>query len=201
MPRKKVDPPQLWIIAGPNGSGKSTLYQGVLFENSKRPFWIINPDLLAVRIQENEQSLEANLQAVIRIETWLEASISAYQTVGVETVLSTGKYRRLVNLAKSFGYHLNFIYVILDSPEHCVERVKLRIKKGGHRVPEEKIIDRYRRSLEQLPWFLEAADSAMIFDNSGESPKLVAQKKGAGVLTVDKDAPQCVLEVAKHLAR
>jgi predicted ABC-type ATPase len=199
LSRKKVDPPQFWIIAGPNGSGKSTLQENVLFKDSKRPFWIINPDLLAAQIQANEQSAEANLQAVMRIESWLETSIRAYQSVGVETVLSTAKYQRLVNLAKSFGYHLNLIYVILDSPERCVERVRLRIRKGGHRVPEEKVVARYRRSLEQLPWFLEAADSAMIFDNSGKSPKLIA-KKDAGILTVDKDAPHCIVEVAKHIA-
>ena len=37
--------------------------------------------------------------AVRRIEAWLETSIKAHQTVGVETVLSTGKYRRLVTAA------------------------------------------------------------------------------------------------------
>lgn len=147
------DAPLFWIIAGPNGSGKSSLYQNVIIQNSGRSFWIINPDKLAARIQECEHSAEANLEAVKRIEVWLEASIRAYQTVGVETVLSTSKYRRLVEIAKHLGFSFNLIYVILESPQHCVERVKMRVRKGGHPVPEDKIVERYSRSLDQLPWF------------------------------------------------
>ena len=61
-------------------------------------FWIINPDLLTFRIRSVERkSLRgANLEAVKRVEAWLEASINAHQSIGVETVLSTAKYRRLV---------------------------------------------------------------------------------------------------------
>jgi predicted ABC-type ATPase len=94
--------PTLWIVAGPNGSGKSSLYGNTDIEAFDRSIWIINPDLLTRRIQEIEKlSLhEANVQAITRIEAWLEVSIQAHQTVGVETVLSTDKYRRLVIAAK-----------------------------------------------------------------------------------------------------
>lgn len=190
------DAPLFWIIAGPNGSGKSSLYQDVIIQDSGRSFWIINPDKLSARIKDCEHSAEANLEAVKRIEIWLEASIRAYQTVGVETVLSTSKYRRLVDLAKSLGFRFNLIYVILESPQHCVERVKIRVLKGGHPVPENKIIERYARSLKQLPWFLEAADSAAVYDNSGSVTRLIAEKRN-GVLTVDEDALQ-VIKTAAH---
>src|SRR5262249_48010475 len=82
--------PIFWLVAGPNGSGKSSFYQTLDFEASARSIWIINPDLLTVRIQQVEglELRAANLQAVKRIETWLEVSIQAHQTIGVETVLS-----------------------------------------------------------------------------------------------------------------
>ena len=97
-----VEPPIFWIVAGPNGSGKSSTYQTLEYEASARSIWIINPDLLTVRLQQVEglELQAANLQAVLRIEAWLEVSIRAHQTVGVETVLSTDKYRRLVLAAK-----------------------------------------------------------------------------------------------------
>jgi predicted ABC-type ATPase len=140
---------------------------------------------------------DANLQAVQRIEAWLEASIQAHQTVGVETVLSTNKYRRLVAAAKSLGFQIRLTYVILDSPERCIERVKLRVKKGGHAVPEGKIVERYERSLQQLPWFLNEADEALILDNSDASPRLIGRKRD-GIITLDPDAlPQVVAAVQK----
>jgi predicted ABC-type ATPase len=91
-----AEPPVFLIIAGPNGSGKSSAYQDTDIEAFGRSIWIINPDLLAARIREVEglDLTAANLESVRRIEAWLEASILAHQTVGVETVLSTPKYRR-----------------------------------------------------------------------------------------------------------
>jgi predicted ABC-type ATPase len=186
-------------VAGPNGSGKSSAYQDADIEAFARSVWIINPDLLTVRLQqvENLGLRIANVEAVRRIEAWLEASICAHQTVGVETVLSTGKYRRLVLAAKALDFVVRLTYVILDSPRRNIERVRQRVAKGGHAVPVDKIVERYARSLEQLPWFLDQADHASVFDNSGASPRLMGTKRN-GVITLDPDAlPQVVAAIRK----
>ena len=115
------------------------------------------------------QPREANIEAVGRVEAWLEASITAYQTIGVETVLSTDKYRRLVLVAKQQQFEFRLTYIILQSPDLNVERVRIRVPKGGHHVDEVKIIERRARSLGQLPWFLDHADWAAIYDNSARS--------------------------------
>ena len=96
----------------------------------------------------------ANLAAVQRLEAWLEATLCVHQSGGVETVLSTEKYRRLVLLAKSLGFTFHLFYVMLNSPELSIERVRARVLAGGHDVPPDKIVDRYWRSLAQMPWFL-----------------------------------------------
>lgn len=181
--------PALWIVAGPNGSGKSTLYQNTDFETEGGSIWIINPDLLSARIARIERldAKRANIEAVQRIERWLEASIRAHQTIGVETVLSTGKYRRLVNAAKKLRFQINLIYVLLAAPEMHVERVRLRVEKGGHDVPMQKILERRERSLRQLPWFLRQADRAWLYDNSGAVPSLMGTKS-KGIVTLDPSA-------------
>lgn len=200
MPPANAEPPVFLIVAGPNGSGKSSVYQDADIESFGRSVWIINPDLLAARIRDIEglQLPAANLEAVIRIETWLEASIRAHQTVGVETVLSTGKYRRLVDKAKALGFDVRLIYILLDSPQRNIERVRLRVLKGGHAVPEDKILARHARSLEQLPWFLERADQAWLFDNSGASPQLIGEKKGT-IITLDDNALPSIVEAVRKI--
>ena len=200
LPLKSAEPPVFLIVAGPNGSGKSSAYQDTDVEAFGRSVWIINPDLLAARIclVENLAPAPANLAAVQRIEAWLEASIRAHQTVGVETVLSTAKYRRLVVVAKKLGFELRLVYVCLDSPERNVERVRLRIRKGGHAVPEDKIVERYYRSLEQMPWFLEQADQAWLYDNSGAKPRLIGQKR-EGLITLDPNALSAVVEAVRTI--
>jgi len=200
MLAEKSDVPAFWIIAGPNGSGKSTLYGSkrdavygnTIITDASRPFWIINPDLLASRIRSVERLTQqaANLAAVERIETWLHASIDAHQSIGVETVLSTDKYRRLVQAAKRRGYEVRLIYVILQNPDLNVERVRLRVQKGGHNVPANKVRERWTRSLNQLPWFLNQADWALLFDNS-KALRVIGRKQ-RGVVELDPTAPSDV---------
>jgi predicted ABC-type ATPase len=76
--------------------------------------------------------------------------------------------------------------------------VKIRVARGGHDVSEDKIRLRYTRSLAQMPWFLEAADRAWVYDNSGASPDLIARKED-GVLTVLPKAMPGFLEAIKAL--
>src|SRR4051794_40547571 len=116
---RKPDRPILWIVAGPNGSGKSSFYNRTDIEGWGGSVWIINPDLLTERISESEGLAldDANLLAVQRIERWLRDSINVYQTIGVETVLSSGKYRALVESARERGFEVRIIYIVLRSAE------------------------------------------------------------------------------------
>jgi predicted ABC-type ATPase len=194
------DSPALVIVAGPNGSGKSSVYNNAKLDWEDRTIWINNPDLLTLRLQtaENLDKLSANLAAVTRIEKWLYASIDVHQTIGVETVLSTDKYQKLVEHAKMRGFESWLIYVVLDSEERNIERVRIRARSGGHDVPVAKIRERYWRSIEQFPWFLDKADRAWVYDNSDSEPKLIASKK-AGQIDVEQDALDVVMAAIKTI--
>jgi predicted ABC-type ATPase len=150
--------------------------------------WIINPDLLTVRLSEAEnlELMTANLAAVQRIETWLDASLAVHQTIGVETVLSSPKYRRLIDKAKQHDFEVCFVYVFLETVEMQLERISARVAKGGHDVPEDKVRSRRQRSFEQMPWFFSRADRAWVFDNSDSEPRLVAHyENGTGFIEYD----------------
>lgn len=179
--------PRLWIVAGPNGSGKSSAYDRSDVDEFGGSVWIINPDLLTVRIRDVERmtQTQANLAAVQRIEHWLDASIDTHQTIGVETVLSSPKYRRVVERAKRMQFEVRLIYVYLSSADLQMERIAIRVAKGGHAVPEQKVRERRERSFDQLPWFMQAVDAAWLFDNSGTEPQLVG-KKDRGVLRLSE---------------
>ncbi len=185
---RKPDRPIFWIVAGPNGCGKSSLYNRSDIEGWGGSVWIINPDLLTAKIVEQEKLdvAAANLAAVQRLETWLEASIKAYQTIGVETVLSSPKYRRLVTMAKQASFEVRMIYVVLKSAELQSKRIALRVAEGGHDVPAEKILARRLRSFEQFVWFLAEADQCYVYDNSTGEPDLIAAKANGQLQVYDK---------------
>lgn len=175
---RRPDRPIFWIVAGPNGSGKSSLYNRTDIEGWGGSVWIINPDLLTATIVEREGlELEAaNLASVQRIEQWLEKSIDTYQTIGVETVLSSPKYQRLVELAHARGFEVRMIYVVLDTLERQLTRIRGRVKDGGHDVPPDKVASRRIRSFEQLAWFAKRVDHCYVFDNSSGEPDLIGVK-------------------------
>ena len=89
-------------------------------------------------------------------------------------MLSSGKYRRLVEKAKAHDFEFCFVYVYVDSVETQLDRIRARVAKGGHDVPADKVAARRERSFDQMPWFFYEADRAWVFDNSGGEPELVA---------------------------
>ena len=185
---RKPEKPTLWIVAGPNGSGKSSLYNRTDIEGWGGSVWIINPDLLTQSIIEQEGLAlgAANLEAVQRLERWLYASIDVYQTIGVETVLSTDKYRQLVLRATRAGYRVRMIYVVLESTELQLERIRMRVGEGGHDVPTEKVAARRLRSFEQIGWFIQNVDDCYIYDNSTGEPQLIAVSLGDTLIVLNE---------------
>ncbi len=197
---RKPDRPILWIIAGPNGSGKSSFYNRTDIEGWGGSVWIINPDLLTQQVMEREGLLldDANLAAVQRIEAWLYQSIEVYQTIGVETVLASPKYRALVEKAKQRGFEVRMIYIVLKSADLQRERVGIRVSEGGHDVPADKIAGRRTRSFEQLAWFFSRADECYLYDNSTGEPELLGAKVGSSLVRFHQFPPdlESHLEVA-----
>lgn len=65
----------------------------------------------------------------------------------------------------------------------------MRVAKGGHDVPEDKIRERYIKSLQQLPWFFAEADRAYLYDNSKAEPTKVLEKCGENIDIFSLDSP------------
>ncbi len=91
------------------------------------------------------------------------------------------------------------IYVFLQSPSIAKERVKARVQRGGHGVPENKIAARYTRSLENLRWFAAKATCYWILDNSdstpGVLPRMLAYGSCGSNEFLQPDAPEALRQI------
>ncbi|MEZ4888231.1 MAG: hypothetical protein R3E32_26110 [Chitinophagales bacterium] len=67
----------------------------------------------------------------------------------VESTLSGNCLLKVVQRVKAQGYQISLVYIFLDSPETCIQRVRARVLKGGHHIPDEDVIRRYYRSIRQ----------------------------------------------------
>ena len=98
----------------------------------------------------------------------------------------TSKIDEIINVV-ALGYKPYLYFVCIDSPEVNVSRVNNRIEKGGHEVSENKIIERYYRTLSNLHLALPHCYRAYLFDNSAKEQILIAELyKGNMELKTDK---------------
>lgn len=95
-----------------------------------------------------------------------------------ETVFSHPSKLELIDLAHHNGYKVYLYFVGTDSPEINEERVKDRIKKGGHNVKKEDIYNRYGRTMELLLQIITRCDVVYLWDNSQNKHAFVAELKG-----------------------
>jgi predicted ABC-type ATPase len=92
-----------------------------------------------------------------------------------ETVMShKGKLKELA-AARKKGYKIYLYFVCIDNPDINIERVKDRVKKGGHNVNPDKLRARYYSTLENLHPAIMLADKVYLFDNSDKTPELIAE--------------------------
>lgn len=113
----------------------------------------------------------SHLASFIR-DAMLEKGISK---ITIETVMSHESKLELIKKAKKLGYRVYLYFVTTVDPEINVERVKARVKKGGHNVAEEKINSRYYRSLGYLYDAMIICNRSYLFDNSGTNYKWIAE--------------------------
>lgn len=164
-----------YIIAGPNGAGKTTFAENFLpVEADCLNF--INADLIARGIAPfNPESvaLEAGKLFLKRMDT----IVANRKSFAFETTLSGLNYVEQIKKWKKIGYEVILYYLSLPSEEMAVQRVQLRISQGGHNVPVDVVKRRYHRGWKNfLNHYKELVDTWVIFDNSGNIPKVLKEK-------------------------
>jgi predicted ABC-type ATPase len=77
--------------------------------------------------------------------------------------------------AQMLGFRNYLYFVCTDSHEINASRVKNRVAKGGHDVPDSRVVERYGKVLDNLKLAVELSYRAYLFDNSGENMILIAE--------------------------
>ncbi len=149
------------IIAGPNGAGKTTFVRDIfpdLLQNSS----FINADFFAQEMApENVGSVA--ISAGKKFLKEIDRFIKENESLVIEKTLSGMNLLKKIKEAKQKGFFIRFIFLWVTSPELCDFRVKARVALGGHNIPFENTVRRYRRGLANFTQYIQVSDEGKIF--------------------------------------
>lgn len=137
--------------------------------------------------------MKAGRIAVRRLKDYLSGGITFSQesTLCGKTILNN------IKKAKEQGYYIIMYYIGVSSVEIAKERVRKRVKDGGHGIPEKDIERRYAESFEKLEAVVQLCDILELYDNSENFVRAARIENG---VCVDK-IPSCPLWVQKILEK
>ena len=163
----------IFVLAGCNGAGKSSVGGAALVRAGADWF---NPDAAALRIAvANRHRSPPLTQEEINAAAWsegrrlLERSIDERLDFAFETTLGGHTITELLERAAAGGIAVSVWFVGLATVEMHLERVRRRVAKGGHDIPEAKVRERFRRGRENLIRLLPRLAALRVFDNSAEA--------------------------------
>ena len=166
-PARVVKPkqPTVVVIAGPNGAGKSTAAP-FLLKQALGILEFVNADQIAAGLSAYSPetvSFEAGRIMLKRLHDLAATNVS----FAFESTLSSRTFALFLTQCKAQGYKVQIFYIALPSAALAVNRVALRVKLGGHNIPQADIERRFQRSLHNLyALYLPLADRWTVLDNA-----------------------------------
>jgi predicted ABC-type ATPase len=165
------------VLGGPNGAGKTTAAPGMLAPQlGIREF--VNADEIASGISPLNPEGSEIAAGRLLLER-IHALADLGESFGFETTCAGRGHARLLRRCRSTGYRVTLIFLWLPTPDMAIARVDRRIAAGGHGVDAAVVVRRYWAGLRNLRHlYLPLSDFGYIYDNSDDSPVLVAESAG-----------------------
>jgi len=163
---------RIMIIAGPNGAGKTTFAREFLVQEANCPQFI-NADLIAAGLSPFAPERVA-IQAGRLMLQAIDQAIAVNENFAFETTLAGRGYARKILYWRSLGYRVTLFFLKLHRVEQAIDRVSIRVKQGGHNIPEAVIRRRFDAGLENFKnHYCDLVDDWMLFDNSTSTAVLI----------------------------
>lgn len=159
------------IIAGVNGVGKSSL-TGVLSGERTDIGVTVDTDKI---MSEHGDRLKGGKAAIEKINDSLEKGINLTQ----ETTLSGVRTLKTIRRARELDYYIRLYYIGVDSAEESIKRIKNRVEKGGHHIPDEDVLRRYNKRFKDLITVLPYCNEVKFYDNENGFVEKAEYKNGS----------------------
>jgi predicted ABC-type ATPase len=159
--------PEILVLAGVNGAGKSSI-AGAALERHGVVYY--NPDRATrAYIRAGLAPDDANSWAWNRGRGQLERAIALGRSYAFETTLGGRTITSLLLQAAGGEHRIRVWYAGLSSPALHLQRIRARVARGGHDIPESRVRARWTSSRENLIRLLPHLAELDVYDNSFEA--------------------------------
>jgi len=181
--------PNLFVIAGPNGAGKTTYARRFLPEEMQvREF--VNADMIAAGLSPFAPASAAFEAGRIMLRRLRELA-ERRENFAFETTLSGRGYAPLLREMRAAGYYVRMDFLWIPDLDVTRERVRDRVAKGGHDIPDEVQQRRFHLGVRNLATLYRPHLSWWrLYDNTRPEPHPVAEEKD-GVFSISDAARTC----------
>jgi predicted ABC-type ATPase len=171
------------IIGGPNGAGKTTAAAAVI-PGHLGIHEFVNADEIAHGLSPfnaEGAALKAGRLMIARMHDLVQAG----ESFAFETTCAGRAYVPWLRQCRAQGWRITLLFLWLPTPQAAVERVGRRVRQGGHRIPSEVVIRRWKAGIANMrDFYLPLADEAAIYDNSDVGRILIAERTPEAPLVV-----------------
>ncbi len=174
------------IIGGPNGAGKTTAAQELLPRGIDiRAF--VNADDIARDLSPSNPEQAAIAAGRLMIER-MHGLVRDGESFAFEITCAGRAHARWLRECRAQGWRVALLFLWLPTPQIALERVARRVREGGHSIPPDVVIKRWKAGLANMRHlYLPISDIAAIHDNSDATRVLIAERT-LGVPLVVYDA-------------
>jgi predicted ABC-type ATPase len=170
--------PSLVMLGGPNGAGKTTAAKALL-RDTFAVTEFVNADTIARGLSGFEPAGSAVAAGRVMLER-LHILAQKHIDFAFESTMASRSFAPWLSGLRAKGYELHLVFLWLPTADLAVQRVRERVRAGGHDVPEETIRRRFGRGIRNfLDLYRPLANTWRVYDNSKDSgPVLFASGRG-----------------------
>lgn len=152
------------FLIGTNGSGKSSLRKYLDLSDIQSN---IDPDVLN-RIYKNKYPHNYQIEAAKQALKMYDDALNLGLNICLESTLAGRGTMARIKAAKDAGYYTIGFYIGLNSVDLNLERIAMRVARGGHDIPIDTVRRRFYESANNLIKIKENFDMLHVIDNSEE---------------------------------
>ena len=179
------------IIGGVNGVGKSSL-SGVLSAENLDLGIIIDTDKMTAELGGDR--ISGGKKAIEKIDSCLEKGVNFTQ----ETTLSGARTLKTIQRARDLDYTIRLYYIGINTADESIERIKNRVRKGGHNIADDYVERRFEKRFEDLIKILPYCNEVRFYDNENGFVDVAEYRNGSLIIKGDY-TPEWIIELKEYM--